>query len=153
MNALRRVWSSESGQAVVEAALCMPVLVLLLAAAIDLGRFTQFTMTLAGASHAGAQYGSQNATNAADLSGMETAATNDAPAVNVTASSYYKCADGSAPSTSSSLTMAATSSINCSANHKLLYVVVTVNASFKPLVFSFLTTAAHTVTAVMEVDS
>jgi hypothetical protein len=37
MNALRRLWASDSGQALVESALCLPVLILFLAAVIDLG--------------------------------------------------------------------------------------------------------------------
>jgi hypothetical protein len=43
-------------------------------------------MLLASGARAGAQYGSQNSTNAADINGMETAATNDAPTVTATAS-------------------------------------------------------------------
>jgi hypothetical protein len=48
---------------------------------------------------------------------MQTAATNDASIVSATASSYYKCADGTAPPTSPVLTMTGTASIDCSANH------------------------------------
>jgi Flp pilus assembly protein TadG len=157
MKALRRVWASDSGQALVEAALCMPVLLLFLAGVIDLGRLSQFDMQLASSARAGTQYGSQNATNAADLSGMEAAATADAVSSNVTitatASSYYKCADGTAPSTTGSSTMSTTSSIDCSANHQLLYVIVTSTATFNPILLSFLSTSAHNSTAVLEVGS
>jgi Flp pilus assembly protein TadG len=117
MNALRRLWASDSGQALVESALCLPVLILFLAAVIDLGLLLQFDTILASSARAGAQYGSQNATNAADTRGMQTAATNDASIVSATASSYYKCADGTAPPTSPVLTMTGTASIDCSANH------------------------------------
>jgi Flp pilus assembly protein TadG len=120
MKALRDTLASDSGQALIETALCMPVLALFLAGAIDLGRFAQFDMTLASAAHAGAQYGSQNTTTAA------------------TATSYYKCADGSQPSASPSLTMAGTASTTCSANHLLLYVSVTTTATFTPLFLFFM---------------
>jgi Flp pilus assembly protein TadG len=154
MNALRRLWASDSGQALVESALCLPVLILFLAAVVDLGRLSQFDTILASSARAGAQYGSQNATNAADTSGMQTAATNDASIVNATVSSYYKCADGTAPPTPPPvLTMTGTASINCSANHKLLYVVVTTTGSFKPILLLFLNTATHTHTTIMQVGT
>jgi Flp pilus assembly protein TadG len=152
------VWASDCGQALVEGAIFMPVLLLFLAGVTDLGRLSQFDMQLASSARAGTQYGSQNATNAADLGGMKAAATADAVSSNVTvsatASSYYKCADGTAPSTTGSLTMSGTSSIDCSANHQLLYVIVTTTAKFKPIFLFFLSTgAAHSSTAVMEVGS
>jgi Flp pilus assembly protein TadG len=154
MNALRRLLLCESGQALVEAALCMPVLLLFLAGTIDLGRLYQFDLMLASSARAGAQYGSQNTTHAADLTGMEQAAVNDVPTVTATASSYYKCADGTAPSTSASLTMSGTASISCSANHPLLYVIVTTTATFKPIFLVFLGTGvAHTGTAIMQVGT
>jgi Flp pilus assembly protein TadG len=138
MKALRDTLASDSGQALIETALCMPVLALFLAGAIDLGRFAQFDMTLASAAHAGAQYGSQNTTTAASISGMESAATADSSTVTATATSYYKCADGSQPSASPSLTMAGTASTTCSANHLLLYVSVTTTATFTPLFLFFM---------------
>jgi Flp pilus assembly protein TadG len=155
MNAIRRLWVSDSGQALIETALCMPVLALFLAGVIDLGRLSQFDLMLASGARAGAQYGSQNTTNAADITGMQRAATNDAPTVTVTASSYYKCADGAAPPTPPPvLTMNATASINCSANHQLLYVVVTTAGAFKPIFLLFLSSAAaQTRTAIMQVGT
>lgn len=156
MSALRHViglWHDESGQAVVETALFLPVLLLVLAGTIDLGRLSQFDTVLTSAAHAGAQYGSQSTTTAADISGMQTAATNDASIVSATASSYYKCADGTAPPVPPPiLTMASTSTISCASNHKLLYVVVTTSGTFKPILLVFLkNVASQSRTAIMQV--
>ena len=154
MNAIRRLWVSESGVALVEAALCMPFLMMFLIGVIDLGRLAQFEAMLVSGSHAGAQYGTHNATMAADLSGMASAATSNAPpGVIATASSYYKCQDGIAPVVSATSTMANTSSIICaSPSYKLLYVFVTTSGTFQPLFLSFLTYAAsQNHTAIMQV--
>ena len=55
----------------------MPVLILLLLAAIDFGRLFYVWIAVNNAARAGAQYGSQSVTDAADSTGMLLAVTTD----------------------------------------------------------------------------
>jgi Flp pilus assembly protein TadG len=73
----RRYWSLGKGQGAVEFALVVPVLVLLLVVIADFGRVFFMSISVKNAARAGAQYGSQSVTNAADSSGMELAASTD----------------------------------------------------------------------------
>jgi Flp pilus assembly protein TadG len=145
---MRRFFSSDSGQTIVEVALVAPLLFLLVAGAIDLGRSAQFDMRLASTARAAAQYGSQNLITAADYTGMSTAGTNDGHSwsgvtLNVTGSNFCKCADGSNASCTANA---------CSSNHRLVYVTVTSTANFKPLFnYFFGTTQARSKTVVLQV--
>jgi Flp pilus assembly protein TadG len=67
-----------SGLAVVELALLLPLLCCLFVAAVDYARVFYFDLTLANAARNGAIYGSQDATKAADTSGIKTIALYDA---------------------------------------------------------------------------
>jgi len=144
---VRRLLESNSGQAVVEVALVAPLLMILMAGAIDLGRFAQFDAKLASSARAGAQYGSQNLVTAADTTGMQSAAESDVQnqtGITVAATTFCKCADGTATSCTSTA---------CSANHRLLYVNVSSTAIFFPL-FRFIFGAGATPrvrTAIMQV--
>lgn len=69
--------SSEKGQAAIEFAFIAPVLLLLLLAVADFGRVFFVSVSVNNAARAGAQYGSQSVTDAADSTGMEAAATTD----------------------------------------------------------------------------
>ena len=86
------------GQSFVEFAIVAPVLILLLLAVADFGRVFYVAIALNNAARAGTQYGIQSPANAADVTGMQTAAQNDASnisGVTATASEYCKCPDGS----------------------------------------------------------
>lgn len=65
------------GQAMVEMAIALPVLAVLLLAASDFARLYYANIEVANAARAGAQYGSQSVTTAADTAGMEAAAKAD----------------------------------------------------------------------------
>ncbi len=67
------------GQAAVEMAAVIPVLVLLLLAATDFGRLYYTNIEVVDAARAGAQYGSQSVITAADAPGMRQSASNAAP--------------------------------------------------------------------------
>ncbi len=71
----------ESGQSLVELALCMPMLLVLLAGAVEFSRMAFAAIEVSNAAMAAVQYGAQDPTNAADLTGIQTAASNDAPDV------------------------------------------------------------------------
>ena len=147
--------SSEDGQAIIETAICLPVLLLLLAGVVDLSRLSQSYIVTASGAYAGAFYGSQSSVTAQDVAGMESAAVADDPAATVVAFSYYRCADGSAPPTiysGQSMVQERVVQNACVTTHQLLYVVVTATAPFTPLLLTFLKQTL-TATAVMQVPT
>jgi len=123
------------GQAAAEMALLATALVLLVGTAVEMGRLGFLAMTLDDAALAGAQYGSQSYTTDGDLSGMKTAASNDATNINgatwwgssaafsVTASNFCGCSDGTV--------VACTGS--CSSGSPAIYVQVNTQANYVPM--------------------
>ena len=124
-----RAKHSECGMALVEFAILVPAFMLLLVGLIEIGRFAYYSIIVANAARAGAQYGAQNLVTAADANGMKQAALSDAQnlaSVTVpTSPSYFcQCADGTAS------TCQAT---DCSASHRLTYVQVDTKGTYQPL--------------------
>jgi Flp pilus assembly protein TadG len=116
------------GQAIAELAVIAPLLILLLIGLVEVGRFADLSIMVGNAARAGVQYGAQNLVTAADTTGMQNAATADAQnvaGITATASSFCKCADGSASTCQPT---------DCSANHRLTYVTVTTSGTFTSLV-------------------
>ncbi len=114
----------------VEFAIVAPVMVYLLLGAADFARVFYLTVALNNAARAGAQFGSQSPVTAANTSGMQTAASNDATNLTLTATptaSQCTCISGTSVST-------CTSTYPCSDNPNATYVSVTVNSQFKTLV-------------------
>ena len=68
----------ESGQAIVELTLLLPLLVLIFLAAADLARMFYHATALTQAARSGAQYGAQNMATSADVAGMTQAAMSSA---------------------------------------------------------------------------
>ena len=88
--------SLQRGQSLVELALVLPLLLLLLVGVLEIGRFAYYDILVANAARAGAQYGSQSLTAAADVDGISTAAKNDGLAsLTVTPSLLCGCSAGS----------------------------------------------------------
>jgi Flp pilus assembly protein TadG len=145
---MRRATRSQAGAALVEFALLVPVMILLLVGLIECGRFAYYSILVANAARAGAQYGAQNLVTADDAAGMRLAALNDAQNVSgltATATHSCQCADGSAS------TCQAT---DCPTSHRLLYVQVNTAGTY-PSLFRFpglLGTLNVTGQAVMQVD-
>lgn len=75
----RRFFKSDTGTSLIEFALVTPVLLFLLIGGIDLGRSMYLGILAANAARAGASYGAYNLSSAADDTGMQSAATTDAP--------------------------------------------------------------------------
>lgn len=73
-----RRFRNESGQALVEAALTLPMLTLMLLGTAELGRVAFAAIELSNAARAGVQYGAQTPVTAADTNGIQTAAEQDA---------------------------------------------------------------------------
>jgi len=89
---------SDSGQALVEMAVILPVALMLLAGIVEIGRYANASIVVSHAARAGVQYAAQNRVTASETSNIIQAAKNDAPGVTsltVTPSVYCTCADGS----------------------------------------------------------
>lgn len=121
--------SSEQGASLIELALVLPLLLFLTFLAIDFGRVYYLAIEVAGAAHAGAEYGSQNPT---DTAGMTAAAVADAPDVSSlsvnTATYGCECSDGSAYSASCSVKP------TCTGMTMVRRVNVGVSATYSPLI-------------------
>ena len=120
---------TERGSSLIELAVLLPVLSFLLLGVIDFGRAYYLSIEVANAAHAGALYGIGNT---GDLSGMQTAATNDAvnvPGMTAVATNGCECSDFSA-----SYTLAQCVSITpptCTSPVTLVnYVQVTTSATY-----------------------
>jgi hypothetical protein len=88
-----------NGQSLVEFALVVPLLLLLVLGAVEIGRAAYYAIAVVNAARSGVQYGAQNHTTAGDNVGIQQAAVNDFPMLsldNVTIdTSYCECPDGS----------------------------------------------------------
>lgn len=117
---------SEQGSSLLETALLLPMILLMVAGAIDFGRGYAVAIQVASAAQAGALYGVQNP---GDTTGMENAATLDAPGLTtLTTSATYgcECYDGS------SAVPDCTAPPTC-ANNYVNYASVTASATYTPL--------------------
>jgi Flp pilus assembly protein TadG len=116
------------GQAAVELAFSVPLLIVLLLVVVETGRICLVAIALSSAARAGVQYGAQNLTTVSDSSGMQNAAKADAPnltAMTATGSHYCQCSNGSASTCLST---------DCASSHRLTYVEVNTSATYTPLV-------------------
>jgi Flp pilus assembly protein TadG len=120
----------ESGQSLVELALVLPILLLLLVGTIEIGRFAYYSILVANAARAGAQYGAQGLLTAADNAGMLTAAQNDGQNVTgLTVSAIQQCG-----CTGAGLSGTCPVAPPCTLpNHSLVYVEVTATGIFTSL--------------------
>ena len=116
------------GQALVEAAIIFPLLLLLLLGVEEVGRLAYTAIVTSHAAHAGAMYGAQNDVTVVDNAGMVQAAVGDGGEVSslsASASHACTCADGgSAPDCSLS---------DCSGSRLQVYAEVTTTATFTPI--------------------
>ena len=90
---------TERGGSLVERALTLPILVLVMLGAAEFARVAYASIEVSNAAMAGVQYGGQDATTAADTTGIQTAATDDAPNITLgttTVSHSCICSNGSA---------------------------------------------------------
>jgi Flp pilus assembly protein TadG len=124
-----RISGTRGGQSVLEFALLLPVMLLLLVGIIEVGRFAYYSILVANAARAGAQYGAQGLATAADTPGIQAAAENDGqnlPQLAVTASQQCGCngagLSGTCPASGCLLP-----------NHPLVYVQVQATGTFNSL--------------------
>jgi Flp pilus assembly protein TadG len=126
---------SEGGQALVETALTFPLLILLLVGAAELARVAYASIEVSNAAKAGVAYGAQNTITAADTTGIQTAATNDAGDLSATLTTTPSIA-GSCSNTAHSCTGAGGTCTNtdCSdaGDHIENTLTVRTSATFDP---------------------
>jgi len=125
---LEHSWFRSSGQALVETALTVPLLILLLVGVAELGRLAFAAIEVSNAARAGAAYGAQNGNTASDTNGIATAAANDAANLNglSTTSSYSCiCSDGSSSTCGNT---------DCPNSHIEEILTVNTQVSFNPMI-------------------
>ena len=132
----RRVCRRDAGQAIVETALTMPILVLLLLGAAEFGWVAYVAVEVSNSARAGVAYGAQSVSTAADTTGIQTAASMDAadiiPTLTTTATTTGVCSSGA------SCTGAGSSCLNtdCATpgDHIETILTVTTSATATPLI-------------------
>jgi Flp pilus assembly protein TadG len=121
--------AGESGQTILEVALLTPVLLLLAVGIIEIGRYAYYSILVANAARAGAQYGAQSLATAADTAGIRTAAENDGQNVaGLTVTTQQECG-----CTGSSISSTCPATSCSSPNHALVYVKVSTTGKFNSL--------------------
>jgi Flp pilus assembly protein TadG len=124
---LRRQHRARRGQSLLELALTLPVLAILLLVALDFARMFNMAMAVTDAARAGAHWGAQNRTTAANVLGMEQVACASmvdypcTPGANTVASSFCQCAGSSG-------TISCTNPGGCT--NVLAFVTVTARTTF-----------------------
>ena len=125
---MRRHGLRANGQASVELALSLPLLLMMFLVVVETGRAFYIAISVSNAARAGVQYGSQNLSTAADNAGMQQAAANDAPNIvgmTAAATHFCKCSDGTASTCLST---------DCAGSHRLLYTQVNTSAPYTPMI-------------------
>lgn len=124
---LRSLFGNDHGSSLVEVALVAPTLILLLVGTVDFGRAYYLATEVAGAAHAGAEYGVQAPTDTAGMKAAAIADAPDVPSLTVATPTFgCECSDGTKYSASCA------SKPSCSTN--VVYAVkVSVSASYKPM--------------------
>lgn len=135
INLLRHASHSRGdiGQALIELALTFPIFILLLVGGAEMARLAYAVIEVSNAARAGAAYGAQSATTAADTAAIESAATQDGSnVIGLAATATQFCSCSNAPSTQVSC---ATAPTTCSPAplHSLQYVQVNTTATISAL--------------------
>jgi Flp pilus assembly protein TadG len=153
-----RLLGAETGGALVEMALCIPLLgAPVLIGTVETGMALYDSIEVSNAAHAGTAYGMMSSTFAADSNGMTAAARGEAVdlgnALTVTPTSYYACSQSIAGTQYTSQSAANTACTGTS-NHSLEFVQVSTSAVV-PIPFrvpGLPTSFNLTATSVMEVE-
>ena len=136
LGTVRRQSGSETGQALIETALVIPILMLLLLAAAEIARVADAAIEVANAAKAAVAYGAQSQANASDTTGIQTAAATDASdltsTLTVTPTLSGICSSGNACTGANSTCL----NTDCSTPGDHIENILTVNtsASINPLV-------------------
>jgi len=157
---MKRRRDSDAGSALMEFALSLPVLLLILTGAVEFGRFAYLAIEMTNAAKAAAQYGAQNPTTAADQTGMNAVAQQDAPDALAACTKFqtsFTPQTGDPPSFAcvssidNSSTMA-TSGSSCGTNQYMVQnLEITTTAQCSPFIYPNVGTLTLTGHAVQEV--
>ena len=132
---LRAVLRDKRGSALVELGVVMPILLLLLVGAAEFGRLAYFSIEASNAARAGAAYGAQSTANSINTTGIQTAASNDAPnltrvaTLTATSNPVCQCDNAGVFSTIGTTTSACASAAASCASPKRVINYVQVNTS------------------------
>jgi|SRR5579862_1368217 len=143
----------QRGNALVEFAVMLPVLLLIMLGIMELGRYSYYSIAVANAARAGAAYGAQSDRTAVDDAGMLAAvqadATNIASAITSPApvTTQFCTEWNSSNQTESSPAPCPTSTVDTAIIHLRKYVSVTVTAKVNPLFHYFALPSSITVTS------
>lgn len=99
---LRRLLHDADGASFVELAILLPLLLLIIVPAIDLGRAFYASLEVAAAAHAGAIYGLENPYDTGGMASAAQSAASNLMGVSATASYGCECSDGTSASASCS---------------------------------------------------
>jgi len=125
---------NQRGNALVEFAIALPLLMLIAIGLVETGRYAYFSILVGNAAHAGAEYGAQNLTTAGDGPGMKAAALADGQSISGLSitqnTATCACWNGTT-----------TTAVSCSSScpltqRKITYATVTAHGSFTSL-FSY----------------
>ncbi len=153
--------SDERGSALLELAFVIALLAApLLVGTAQMGMLVYDSIEVVNAAHAGALYGMQSLTYAANTSGIQSAAQNDATdfgtALSVSPSTYYACSNaiGGTQYTGTNAQTNAQNACTGSGNHALEFVQVNTSATVTPTVHCPGLPSSYTLrgTSVMEVE-
>ncbi len=125
---LRSIGRNETGGAIIETALTVPMLVTLLLGAVEFARVAYASIEVANAARAAVSYGAQSITTEVDSTGIQTVAANDASdltGLTTTPTTSYICADGTASTGANT---------DCSTSQIETILTVSTSASFSPII-------------------
>ena len=135
---LRRRAAGESGNALVELAVCLPLLVLTLVGTVDFARVFYMSIELTNAARAGAQYGAFSPGHSGSATNMESTATAavNIPGVTAAAARLCQCADDAGTFSATTPVNDCTSAVTtvCTGGtHRVMTVTVTTTKTFTTL--------------------
>jgi Flp pilus assembly protein TadG len=148
MRSSRRKRGRQSGQALVELAFILPVLLLLALGVIEIGRYAYISILVGNAAHAGAMYASLGASQANDPTGIQNAAlfdfsgatddtqkTNGQVASSLTVTSVQTCGCDAGGSVTTAVCDKKTNPTagTCATGHWVVAVSVTASGTFNSL--------------------
>ncbi|HEX5069278.1 MAG TPA: TadE/TadG family type IV pilus assembly protein [Vicinamibacterales bacterium] len=132
---------SETGGALVELAVALPVLLVVFAGTTDLARVFYTAMALTDAARAGAQYGAFNAAQSSDTATMQTTATSATGVSGITAvaTRLCQCATdaGVFSATATANDCTSPDATACPGKHRVITVTVTTSKTFTTVMGGF----------------
>jgi Flp pilus assembly protein TadG len=137
---LTRLFRQDSGGAMVETALTLPILMVMLLGAGEFGRIAYTAIEVSSAARAGVSYGAQSTTTVVDAAGIQKVATDDAPDLSLTATVGKAgiCADNTACTGTNNSTAPGSGPVckntDCTSSQVETILTVTTSASVTPMI-------------------